>query len=416
MTAPAMLYPVKNTFRSLSAPNYRLWASGALVSNIGTWMQRTAQDWLVFTELTDQNATALGVVMALQFGPQFLLLPLTGSAADHLPLRRLVFITQSLMGLLALVLGVLVVSGQVQLWQVYLVAFLLGCATAFDVPARQTFVSELVPDHHLTNAVALNSTSFQTARLVGPALAGVLIAVVGTGWVFLLNGLSFFAVLLAILLMRSDQLRYRDPASTPPGGMLQGFRYILANPRILVAMLMFMLIGSFAINFSVYLSTMGVGEFGVGAGQFGLMTSMIAVGSVLGALMAANRERPEMKHLLIGAGVLGGALSLAALMPNLVAFCLVLMLVGISAQTFMTSVNSAVQLWTIPQMRGRVISIVFALSVGGTPLGALTVGWVADNHGPRLALAVGATAAFVAASIGLFHVLRRPAPPDAPVP
>jgi MFS family permease len=369
-------------------------------------MQRTAQDWLVFTELTETSATALGMVMALQFGPQFLLLPLTGYAADHFPLRKLVFITQSTMALLALVLGVLVVSGQVQLWHVYLIALLLGCTTAFDMPARQTFVSELVPDHHLTNAVALNSTSFQSARLVGPAVAGLLIALVGTGWVFLINGFSFIAILLAISLMRADQLRYRDLAATPPGGMLQGFRYIAANRQILIAMLMFMLIGTFAINFPVYLSTMGVKEFGVGAGRFGLMTSMIAVGSVLGALMAANREQPGMRHLLLGALLLGCALSLAALMPGLVSFCLVLVLVGVSAQTFMTSVNSAVQMWTIPVMRGRVISIVFALSVGGTPLGALSVGWVADSFGPRLAMGVGAAAGFLAAGVGLFYVLR----------
>ncbi len=398
---------MSNLFRSLAAPNYRLWVVGALISNIGTWMQRTAQDWLVFTELTENNATSLGLVMALQFGPQFLLLPLTGYAADYLPLRRLVFVTQSVMALLALVLGYLVVSDQVQLWQVYLVAFLLGCATAFDMPARQTFVSELVPDNHLTNAVALNSTSFQTARLIGPALAGVLIGLVGTGWVFLINGFSFVSVLLAIVFMRADQLRFRDLTATPPGGMLQGFRYITGNGQILAAMLMFMLIGTFTINFPVYLSTMGVREFGVDSGRFGLMTSMIAVGSVIGALMAANREHPKMRHLLLGASFLGCALTLAALMPGLVSFCLMLVLVGISAQTFMTSVNGSVQMWTVPAMRGRVISIVFALSVGGTPIGALTVGWVADNYGPRMAMAGGALAAFAAAIVGLYFIVRE---------
>lgn len=370
-------------------------------------MQRTAQDWLVFTELTENNATALGLVMALQFGPQFLLLPLTGYAADHLPLRNLVFVTQSVMAVLALLLGFLVVSDQVLLWQVYLIAFLLGCATAFDMPARQTFVSELVPQNHLTNAVALNSTSFQTARLVGPALAGVLIGLVGTGWVFLINGLSFLGVLAAILLMQKEQLRYRDLSATPPGGMVQGFRYIAANGQILIAMLMFMLIGTFTINFPVYLSTMGVREFGVDSGRFGLMTSMIAVGSVLGALMAANREQPQLRYLLLGASVLGCSLTLAALMPGLVSFCLVLILVGVSAQTFMTSVNGSVQMWTIPEMRGRVISIVFALSVGGAPLGALTVGWVADHYGPRMALGTGALAAFAAAAVGLVFVARN---------
>ena len=360
----------------------------------------------MFTELTTNNAVALGVVMALQFGPQVLLLPLTGYAADHLPLRKLVFVTQTAMAALALVLGLLVVTGLAQLWQVYLIAFLLGCTTAFDMPARQTFVSELVPDQHLTNAVALNSTSFQTARLIGPALAGLLIALVGTGWVFLINGFSFVAVLLAILAMRSDLLRHRDITSTPPGGMLQGFRYILANTQILTAMLMFMLIGTFAMNFPLFLSTMGIKEFGVDSSRFGLMTSMIAVGSVLGALLAARRERPEMHHLLVGAGVLGCALTVAALMPDLGWFSVVLVLVGISTQTFMTGANSAVQMWTVPEMRGRVISIVFALSMGGTPLGALAVGWVADNYGPRWALGLGAAAGFIAVGVGLLFMLR----------
>lgn len=391
-------------FRSLSAPNYRFWAMGALVSNVGTWMQRTAQDWLVYTELSANNATALGVVLALQFGPQFLLLPLTGYAADHLPLRRLVFVTQAIMGLLALILGVLVVTGAVQLWHVYVLAFLLGCTTAFDMPARQTFVSELVSEQHLTNAVALNSTSFQTARLIGPAVAGLLIALVGTGWVFLINGLSFAALMVAMLLMHTEQLRHRDLATTPPGGMVQGFRYVFANRQILAAMLMFMLIGTFALNFPLYLSAMGVREFGIDASRFGLMNSFIAVGSVLGGLMAANRERPNLHHLLAGATLLGFALGLAALMPEFISFSLVLVLVGVSAQTFMTGTSTAVQIWTIPEMRGRVISIVFALSVGGTPLGALTVGWVADNFGPRWALGVGALSAFVAAAIGFAFV------------
>jgi len=398
---------VNQTFRSLATPNYRLWAGGSLVSNIGTWMQRTAQDWIVFTELTDHNATAVGIVMALQFGPQFLLLPFTGYAADHLPLRKLVFATQCLMATLALLLGVLTLSGVVQLWHVYLLAFLLGSAAAFDVPARQTFVSELVPDHHLTNAVALNSTSFQTARLVGPALAGILIGIVGTGWVFLLNSLSFIAVISAVLLLRGEQLHHRDHSKRPPGGMVQGFRYIFGHGEILTATLMFMLIGAFAINFPIYISTMGVRVFGADAGRFGLLTSMIALGSVTGALLAANRERPDMRHLLVGAGVLGLGMALAAMMPSYFWFSLSLILVGLSAQTFMTGANSAIQMWTIPSMRGRVISIVFALSVGSTPLGALTVGWIADNFGARWALGSGAVASLIAAGLGVWFARRR---------
>jgi MFS family permease len=208
---------VKGTFRSLSGFNYRVWAGGALVSNVGTWMQRTAQDWLVLTELTHRNATSVGIVMALQFGPMLLLLPLTGFAADHLDRRKLLLVTQAVMGALALGLGLLTVTGFVQLWQVYLFAFLLGCVTAFDSPARQTFVAELVGEEDLSNAVALNSTSFNAGRMIGPAVAGVLIASVGTGWVFLINAASFAAVLGSLKMLRVHELHHKLKAHRARG-------------------------------------------------------------------------------------------------------------------------------------------------------------------------------------------------------
>src|SRR5580704_4121208 len=208
---------MKGTFRSLNGFNYRMWAGGAFVSNVGTWMQRTAQDWIVLTELTHHNATAVGVVMALQFGPQVLLLPITGFAADHLNRRKLLFATQASMGLLALGLGLLTVAGRVQLWHVYVFAGLLGCVSAFDSPVRQTFVSELVDESHLSNAVALNSTSFNAARMIGPAIAGVLIAAVGSGWVFLINAISFGAVLVSISLLRHHELHQTHRAPRTRG-------------------------------------------------------------------------------------------------------------------------------------------------------------------------------------------------------
>src|SRR6186713_2652075 len=216
---------LRATFRSLAGYNYRLWAAGALVSNIGTWMQRVAQDWIVFTELTRHDATAVGFVMALQFGPALLLLPLTGYAADRFDRRRMMILTQSLQGALALGLGILTVTGAVELWHVYTFAFMLGCVTAFDAPARQTFVAELVSDKNLSNAVALNSTSFQIARMVGPALAGLLIAGVGTGWVFLINTATFGAVLASLWAMRTDELHRHERAARKAGGFIGGFSY-----------------------------------------------------------------------------------------------------------------------------------------------------------------------------------------------
>ena len=214
---------MKGTFRSLNSFNYRVWAGGAIVSNIGTWMQRTAQDWLVLTQLTHHNATAVGVVMALQFGPHLLLLPFTGFAADHLDRRKLLIATQAALGMLALGLGILTVAGWVQLWHVYLFAFLLGSVSAFDAPARQTFVAELVGETDLSNAVALNSTSFNAARMIGPAIAGVLIASVGTGWVFLINAASFVAVLCSLGFLRVSEFHQSSGLCAHAGVLLKGF-------------------------------------------------------------------------------------------------------------------------------------------------------------------------------------------------
>src|ERR1700757_468995 len=221
---------MKGTFRSLRNFNYRVWAAGALVSNVGTWMQRAAQDWLVLTQLTNHSASAVGIVMALQFGPQLLLMPWTGFAADHFNQRRLLIATQAAMGVLALGLGILTVTGLVQLWHVYAFAFLLGCVTAFDSPARQTFVAELVGEADLSNAVALNSTSFNAARLIGPAIAGVLITVVGSGGVFLINAASFVAVIGSLCLLRVDELNRTNKAVRTRGSVAEGFSYIRKRP------------------------------------------------------------------------------------------------------------------------------------------------------------------------------------------
>jgi MFS family permease len=396
-----------STFRSLRVFNYRTWAMGAVVSNVGTWMQRTAQDWLVLTQLTHENATAVGVVMALQFGPQVLLLPVTGFAADHLDLRKLLFATQTASGLLALGLGLLTVTGHVQLWHVYVFAFLLGCVTAFDAPARQTFVSELVSEEDLTNAVGLNSTSFNAARLVGPALAGVLIAAIGTGTVFLVNAASVLAVLGSLAMLRGAELRPRARALPSRGSLAGGFRYVSRRADLRVALLMLFLIGTFGLNFPIFISTMSVRVFHVGAREYGLLTSVMAVGSVAGALLAARRAKPNLAVLTAGAGIFGVGVAIAALMPNYALFACALVLVGVATQTFTTSTNSVVQLSTVPAMRGRVMAILLAIALGGTPIGAPLVGRVADRFGPRWGLCVGALGGLLAALVGLRHLARR---------
>ncbi|GAB3254966.1 MFS transporter [Chitinimonas naiadis] len=395
-------------FRSLAGFNYRTWATGALVSNVGTWMQRTAQDWLVLAQLTPRNATAVGIVMSLQFGPQLFLLPLTGYVADRFDRRKLLYFTQAAMGLLALGLGLLTVTGLVQLWHVYVFALLLGCVTAFDAPARQTFVSELVGEEDLPNAVALNSTSFHAARMIGPATAGLLIASIGTGWVFLVNALTFAAVLWSLSLLRLHELHPRhESGKKGSAGIVEGFVYVWRRPDLKAALIMLFIVSTFGLNFPIYISTMSVTAFHAGAGEYGVLSSVMAIGSVSGALLAAKRGKPTMAILLGGAGLFGLGCMFAAVMPNTWLFALTLVPIGLFAQTFMVSSNSLVQISTDPAMRGRVVAIMMAVALGGTPLGAPAVGWVADHLGPRWAMGVGTLAGLTAAAVGLAYLRKH---------
>lgn len=397
-------------FRSLQGFNYRTWALGALVSNVGTWMQRTAQDWLVLTQLTHNNGASVGVVIALQFAPQVLLLPWAGSAADRFDGRRFLFATQAALGTLALGLGVLTVAGLVQLWHVYVFALLLGCVTAFDSPARMAFVSELVADHDLPNAVGLNSTSFNAARLIGPAIAGILITAIGTGWVFLLNAASFGAVLVSLSRLRVDELRRRHVADKARGSFTEGFRYVWSRPDLRTILVMVFFVNVVGQNLPIFISTMSVSVFHNGAGHFGLLTSIMAIGSISGALLAARRPNPRIAVLVAGAAVFGIGLAIAAIVPYYSLFGIALVAVGVSTQTFTSTSNSVLQLSSKPVMRGRVLAISIAIAVGGTPIGAPLVGWVADTFGPRWAIGVGAAAGLAAALIGIQHLAKHPVP------
>ena len=397
---------MKGTFRSLGIRNYRIWASGAIVSNVGTWMQRAAQDWIVLTQLTQHNATAVGIVLAFQFAPQVLLLPFTGLAADRLNRRKLLIATQSTMGILSLFLGILTVTGVVELWQVYIFAFLFGSAAAFDSPVRQTFVSELVSGPNLSNAVGLNSTSFNIARLIGPAVAGILIAIVGTGWVFIINAASFTLVLGSLLIIRVSELHLIERRPRMPSDFIDGFRYVLRRPDLKVMLLMFFLVGTFGANFQIFLPTMSVTVFHVGSAAYGLLSSFLAVGSVVGALLAARRNNPRITLLLAGTGTFGVALGLGAIAPTYALFGTALVIVGLATQTFTTTTQSLVQLSTDPAMRGRVVAIMLAVGLGGTPIGAPIVGLIVDAYGPRWGVAVGAASGFAALGVGIYYLIR----------
>ncbi|MBB6183519.1 MFS transporter [Oleiagrimonas soli] len=393
-------------FHSLRSYNYRQWSWGALVSNVGTWMQRIGQDWLVLTVLTHHSATAVGTVMALQFGPALLLLPLSGYAADHLDRRKLLLVTQGVAGLLALGLGVVTLTGVVQLWQVYGFALLLGIVTAFDAPARQAFVSDLVDDDILSNAVALNSASFNAARMVGPAIAGVLIAVVGEGWLFIVNAGTYALMMVALGRLRVHELLVEEKPQRTRGGYLSGFHYVWQRPDLMAVLVMLFLLGTFGFNFAIFISTMSVTVFHGGASQYGLLSAAMAAGTMCGALLSARRPFPGM--LLMGASAAGFGVSvaLAAMMPNAMLFAVVLFFVGLAALTFMTASNSMMQLTTERAMRGRVLALRIAVVMGGTPAGAPMVGWVVDHFGARWALGVGGLSGVVSAGVALAYLIK----------
>ena len=383
--------------RALYSRDYRLWAAAALGSNLGTWMQRTAQDWLVLTRLTAHSALALGLVTALQFAPQALLLPLTGPAADRSDRRRLLVVTQRLMGVLALALAALVLTGAVRLWQVYGFALLLGLVTAFAAPARGAFVSDLVPPSDLPNAVALNALSFNMGRLCGPALTGILIGSLGTGLMFLINAASFGMVLRALQALR--HVPVRKPARPAGGALTEVLGFVARRPDLSGALWMFGLMGAVGVNLPILVSTMAVRVFHAGAVSYGLIASLMAAGAVGGALFAAVRA-PRFWVLSAASAMCALATTAAALAPGLGVFAVALLILGFALQVFVTSANSLLQLSVEPAMRGRLLALLIAVALGGAPLAAPLFGWVADGLGPRAALAGIAALAAVAWSIG----------------
>jgi MFS family permease len=311
------------------------------------------------------------------------------------------------MGGLALLLGLLTVTGVVQLWHVYVFAFLFGSAAAFDAPVRQTFVAELVGDADLSNAVALNSTSFNAGRMIGPAISGLVIASVGTGWAFLINGVSFVAVLLSLSLLRTSTLHANERAHRAKGSFTGGFRYVWKRPDLKAILVMLFLIGTFGLNFPIFISTMAVSVFHTDARGYGALSSIMAIGTVCGALISASRSKPQFGSLLVGAAVFGLGCALAGVAPSYWLFGAALVVIGVAALTFTNTTNSLMQLSTEPAMRGRVMALRVGMALGGTPIGAPIVGWVADTFGPRWALGVGAASGFAAAAVAIYALARK---------
>lgn len=394
------------TFSSLTFRNYRLWFAGALVANVGTWMQRVAQDWLVLTQLTEDSGVAVGITTALQFAPTLLLSAWAGLLADRFDRRKLLVLTQVAQGVLAAGLGVLVLGGHAELWHVYVFAGLLGCVTAIDGPVRQTFVAELVPAGRLSNAVGLNSASFNAARLIGPGVAGLLIAAIGTGWVFVLNALTFAATIVSLVLMRRADLYPMPHAKRAKGQIREGVAYVRNRTDIVVIMVVVGVVSTFGLNFQLTSALMARLEFGRGAEEYGILGSVLAIGSLTGALLAARRERPRVRLVIGAAFAFGVTTGVMALMPTYLTFALACIPVGLASLTMMTAANSAIQMSTDPAMRGRVMALYMMVFLGATPVGSPIVGWIGETFGARWSIGVGSISALVV-SVGAAWWARR---------
>ncbi|MEE1844951.1 MFS transporter [Streptomyces sp. NPDC007076] len=392
------------TFSSLKIRNYRLFATGAVISNTGTWMSRITQDWLVLS-LTG-SAAAVGITTALQFLPMLLFGLYGGVIADRLPKRKLLLITQAALGVCGISLAVLTLSGVVQVWHVYLIAFLLGVVTVVDNPARQSFVSEMVGPAQLRNAVSLNSANFQSARLIGPAVAGVLITTVGSGWAFMFNGLSFAAPLVGLLMMRTSELHRPTLVPRAKGQLREGLRYVSGRPELIWPIVLVGFVGTFGFNFPIWLTAFADEIFHGGAGMYSYFNILMAAGSLAGALLAARRRSSRLRMLVVAGTVFGLLEIIASMAPSVWLFAILLVPIGMIGLTTNISANTTVQMAADPAMRGRVMSLYMMVFAGGTPVGAPIVGWISDAYGVRIGMAVGGAFSLLAA-LGVGLMLAR---------
>jgi MFS family permease len=394
--APIDPAPHSGMFRSLRIRNYRLYASGQLISLTGTWMQRVAQDWLVLT-LTN-SGTALGIVTALQFGPSLLLGPWGGVLADRSDKRKLLLVTQSALALVALTLGLLDVGGVVRYWHVLVLALALGLITAVDTPVRQSFVVEMVGREELVNAVAINSTIFNVGRVIGPAVAGVMISAVGTGWAFVGNAGSSLAVLVGLAMMRTAELHPSPPLLRARGQLREGLRYVRGRSDLMLTMVLIFVIGTFGLNFQITTALVAKQVFHRSASGYGLLSTALAVGACMGAVLATRRTERPTQLFLVGGAIAFSVLEICAgSMPGFVSTALLLVPTGLLMLTLTTAANTSVQLGVDPTMRGRVMALYLVCFMGGTPIGAPLIGWVAQNFGPRWGMIGGGLICLIAA-------------------
>jgi MFS family permease len=397
---------ITRTFSSLTIRNYRLWVVGQGISLSGTWMQTVAQGLLVL-QLTG-SGTALGLVTALQTIPVLLFGPWGGVVADRFPKRRILYVTQTVSAVLGLLLGTLVATGAVRIEMVYLLALCLGAVSAVDNPTRQAFVLEMVGKEEIVNAISLNSTEINLARVVGPAIAGILIASVGLAACFLINGFSFLAVLAVLMAMRAEELRPTPLASRMPGQLRQGLQYVRASPVIRTILVMMAVIGTFTYEFSVSLPLFAEVTFRQGPATYAAMTAAMGLGAVVGGLYTASRGTGSPQRLISAALLFGGAVLMTAVAPSLPLALLALVAVGFCSIGFTSLGNATLQLATSAEMRGRVMALWTVAFLGSTPIGGPVIGAIGEHVGPRWALALGGVAAVLAAGLGARVFRRQP--------
>ena len=392
----------RDTFVSFGVRNYRLYYAGQIISTSGTFMQSVAQAWLVL-KLTN-SATALGILSALQYIPILLFGTVGGVVADRFSKRTILYLTQSAAGLLALVLGILVATNLVTLWMVYILAFLLGWVTVFDNPARQTFVLELVGEARLRNAVTLYSTLVNLSRVIGPTLAAVLIASIGIAPCFILNGISYIAVVIMLALMRTSELHVTPPVTGVKGQLREGIRYVRTTPILLNTLLMLFIVGMLTYEFQVSLPILAEFTFNSGASGYAFLSASLGLGAVIGGLAVASQRKYSAALLVLAAFLFGATVLIAALMPTLFLSGMLLVLAGACSIYFTSLGNTILQLSSSPQMRGRVMSFWSMAFLGSTTIGGPLVGWFAQTFGDRWGLAIGGLAGLAAGLLGLINL------------
>lgn len=398
------LKKVKETFASLKIRNYRLYMTGQAISTTGTWMQNIAMSWLVL-KMTG-SGTALGVVIALQFLPLLLLGPWGGVIVDRFPKRRILYITQSVQGVVSILIAILVFTNSATLWEIYALALILGIVNIVDNPTRQTFIPEMVGEEHLMNAISINSIQINLTRVLGPTVAAIIIASFGLAACFFLNGLSFIAVLIALSMMDSGELKTKPPVPRARGQLQEGFRYIKSKPEILYTLIMVAIIGTFAYEFSVSLPLLAEFTFHGDAKTFAMLTAALGIGSMMGGAYTAHRKKTSLKILAKSGLFFGLSMIVFSLMPTFTLALIAMLFVGFFSINFLSLANVIMQVESSPEMRGRVMSLWAVAYLGSTPIGGPIIGFVGEHIGPRSSLALGGISAIVAAFICFSHTRK----------